>query len=266
MDDAETELTHHVDPYLELLGVDTVGRLHDLELLAELQRGHLVTVPFENLDVYQRRSVRTDVSWSLPKITQQGRGGWCYELNGAFGWLLRQLGFEVDYVSCSVGGDDGWGPDLDHCALLVHLDDARWFVDVGFGDCCMIPIPLVPGEHPGIPRDVRCSISGDEFTLGERNLDGGWDDQLRGNTAPLTLADFTPRSDQLRTEPGLSWTEKPFATRATDTNGSRVTLRPGVLRVREGTGAFSDRPIATDQWDHLLHTHFHIHGQPLAAV
>ena len=74
MDDAETELTHHVDPYLELLGVDTVGRLHDLELLAELQRGHLVTVPFENLDVYQRRSVRTDVSWSLPKITQQGRG------------------------------------------------------------------------------------------------------------------------------------------------------------------------------------------------
>ena len=86
------------------------------------------------------------------------------------------------------------------------------------------------------------------------------------NGAPLTLADFTPRSDHLRTQSGLAWTEKPFATRATDTNGSRVTLRPGVLRVREGIGVFGDHTIIADQWGDLLHTHFHIHDQPLAAV
>lgn len=266
MIDTGIELVQHVDPYMDRLGVDAVGRVPDLVLLTELQRSHLVAVPFENLDVYHRRPVRTDVSWSVPKITRHGRGGWCFELNGAFGWLLRQLGFRVDYVSCRVRGDDGWGPDLDHCALLVHLDNTRWFVDVGFGDCCMVPIPLVPGEHPGIPRDVRCSISGDEFTVAERNLEGGWDEQLRSNGAPLTLADFTPRSDQLRTEPGLAWTEKPFATRATDTNGSRVTLRPGVQRIREGTGAFGDHPIIADQWGSLLHTHFHINDQSLAVI
>lgn len=81
----------------------------------------------------------------------------------------------------------------------------------------------------------------------------------------MTLADFTPRSDQLRTEPGLAWTEKPFATRATDTLGSRVTLRPGVLRVREGAGVFGDHPIIADEWGGLLHTHSHILDQPLAA-
>lgn len=146
MIDTGIELAQHVDPYMDRLGVDAVGRVPDLVLLTELQRSHLVAVPFENLDVYHRRPVRTDVSWSVPKITRHGRGGWCFELNGAFGWLLRQLGFRVDYVSCRVRGDDGWGPDLDHCALLVHLDDTRWFVDVGFGDCCMVPIPLMPGE------------------------------------------------------------------------------------------------------------------------
>jgi hypothetical protein len=68
----------------------------------------------------------------------------------------------------------------------------------------MVPIPPEPGEYSGIPRDVRCGINGDEFTLAERNVDGSGDDQLRGNGAPLTLADFTPRSDQSRTEPGLA--------------------------------------------------------------
>jgi N-hydroxyarylamine O-acetyltransferase len=264
--DAGSELAQHLDPYLDRLGVDAVGRVPDLALLAELQRSHLITVPFENLDVYHRRAVRTDVSWSVPKIARRGRGGWCFELNGAFGWLLRQLGFRADYVSCRVRGDDGWGPDLDHCALLVHLDDTRWFVDVGFGDCCIVPIALVPGEHRGIPRDVRCSIRGDEFTLAVRNLDGGWDEQLRSNGAPLTLADFTSRSDQLRTEPGLAWTEKPFATRATDANGSRVTVRPDVQRIRDGTGAFVDHPITVDQWASLLRTHFHIDDLSLATA
>jgi hypothetical protein len=80
----------------------------------------------------------------------------------------------------------------------------------------------------------------------------------------LTLADFTSRSGQLRTEPGLAWTEKPFATRASDTTGSRVTLRIGVLRVREGTGVFGDHPIIAEEWDGLLQTHLHI--QPIVAV
>jgi N-hydroxyarylamine O-acetyltransferase len=266
MNDIETDLARHVAPYLELLGVDAVGRVPDLELLAELQRNHLIAVPFENLDVYHRRPVRTDVTWSIPKITSDGRGGWCFELNGAFGWLLRQLDFHVDYVSCRVNDDGGWGPELDHCALVVHRGDMRWFVDVGFGDCCMVPIPLVAGEHPGIPRDVRCRIDGDEFVLADRAPDGGWDDQLRINVTPRSLADFTPRSDHLRTAPGLAWTEKPFATRATDTNGSRVTLRPGVLRLREHAGEFHDQSFVDDQWGELLTTHFQIDDQPLTVV
>ena len=65
---------------------------------------HLVTVPFENLDVYHRRGVSTDVVASYAKVVEARRGGWCFELNGLFGWLLGRLGYDVDRVSCQVWG------------------------------------------------------------------------------------------------------------------------------------------------------------------
>jgi N-hydroxyarylamine O-acetyltransferase len=236
-----------MNDYLKRISVDAAGRGPTLDLLAELQMAHLIAVPFENLDVFHRRGVTTDTEHSLDKIVTRSRGGWCFELNGAFGWLLGQLGYRADYVSCRVNGPDGWGPPLDHCALVVHLDGERWFVDVGFGDCCMVPIPLTDREHPGTPRAVRCRIDDNEFVIADRDLEGNWNEQLWCSFEPLTLDAFTPRSDFLRTEPGLSWTTKPFATRATAADGSRITFRGQVFRAREGGGEFEDRTIA--RWE-----------------
>ena len=242
--------------YLQRIGVDAGEQRADLARLRELQLAHLLTVPFENLDVFHRRGVTTDLEWSLPKLVERRRGGWCFELNGAFGWLLREVGFDVRYVSCQVFGADGWGPPLDHCALVVHLDGERWFVDVGFGDCCMVPVRIEDGEHDAVPRRVRFAIDGDSFRMSELALDGAWGDSLQGTFRPRQLADFTPRSEFLKTEPGLPWTQKPFATRATAADGSRVTLRNGVLRVRAGCGEFTDTTLHDGQFDELLAEHF----------
>jgi len=249
-------MTISAGQYLERIGVAPSGLPRDASSLRELQIAHLLTVPFENLDVFHRRGVATDVAWSLPKVVERRRGGWCFELNGAFGWLLRELGYDVDYVSCQVFGDDGWGPALDHCALVVHLDSDRWFVDVGFGDCCMVPVRIEDGEHDAVPRRVRFTIDGDSFRLAELALDGTWRDSLQGTFQPRTLDDFTPRSVFLQTEPGLSWTERSFATRATAADGSRVTLRNGVFRVREGRGEFVDTPVSDEDYDALMAKHF----------
>ena len=244
------------EQYLDRIGLAGNRRSPDLAFLRELQIAHLVAVPFENLDVFRRSGVTTDLAWSLPKVVERRRGGWCFELNGAFGWLLRELGYTVDYVSCQVFGADGWGPPLDHCALVVHVDGERWFADVGFGDCCMVPVPIVDGEHAAVPRDVRFTIDGDQFRMEERGLDGTWGNSLQGSFQPRTLADFTPRSEFLQTEPGLSWTERSFATRATAADGSRVTLRNGVFRVRQGRGEFLDTPVSDQDYDALMAKHF----------
>lgn len=245
-----------LDQYFERLGVSPAGRERGLPLLAELQAAHLVRIPFENLDVYHRRPVGTDVRVNVAKLVSRRRGGWCFELNGSFGWLLAEIGYDVDYVSCRVWGDDGWGPPLDHCALVVRLGGRRWFVDVGFGDCCMQPIPLESGERPAVPRPVRCEVDGDEFRLAERQIDGDWTDSLWGSVEPLPIEAFEERSEFLRTEPGLPWTSKPFATRATATDGSRVTLRSGLLRRRRGAGPFVDTPVPDAAWSSVLLEHF----------
>ena len=76
-----------VDAYLDRIGIP--GPIApDLDNLERLQRAHLTAVPFENLDVYARRTVRTDDDWSVSKVVGAGRGGWCFELNGAFATLL----------------------------------------------------------------------------------------------------------------------------------------------------------------------------------
>ena len=107
------------DRYLQRIGMSPQTGPPTLELLAALQLAHLSHVPFENLHVYHARGVRTDVDWSYPKIVEQRRGGWCFEVNGCFGALLRAVGFELDHISCQVWNDPGeWGPPLDHLGLF----------------------------------------------------------------------------------------------------------------------------------------------------
>jgi N-hydroxyarylamine O-acetyltransferase len=245
------------DRYLERIGMSPQTGPPTLELLAALQLAHLTHVPFENLHVFHARGVRTDVDWSYPKIVEQLRGGWCFEVNGCFGALLRAVGFELDYISCQVWNEsDGWGPPLDHLGLIVRLDGERWFVDVGFGDNCLVPLPVREDEYLTAPRQARVEVDGDVFMLTELMPDEGWLKQLRGGLRPVELADFTPRSEYLKTAPDLGWGNRPFATRALDGQGSRVTLRRDLLRLRAGDGPYVDTAVAEEEWSGLLAEHF----------
>ena len=52
------------------------------EVLSGLQKKHLLTVPFENLDIINK--VKIDLNNSYDKVVNCKRGGFCYELNFAF--------------------------------------------------------------------------------------------------------------------------------------------------------------------------------------
>ena len=235
-----------------------------LHTLRQLQAAHLIHVPFENLDVFHRRGVRVDVNWSFQKIVDRRRGGWCYELNGCFGALLDQLGYRVARLSCRTFEPDtgGLSADFDHLALLVRVGDARYLVDVGWGDCPLAPIPAETGEYARRPRRVRIETTGDSLRLIERvtRVDGEttWELQYEAALQPRALADFDGRSKYLQTEPGLNWTEKPLVTRATSTKGGRVTLHHDRLRTRQDDLSFVDRPVTQDEWPAVLSTYFDI--------
>ena len=71
-----------VDRYLKRIGYTGVGA-PTINTLRKLQLGHLINVPFENLDVFHRRGVRVDVNWSFQKIVVAGAADGATSSTGA---------------------------------------------------------------------------------------------------------------------------------------------------------------------------------------
>ena len=134
----------NIDSYLARIGY-AGPRKPSAAALRSLHRRHLFTVPFENLDILLGTPIVLDPALIYDKIVTRHRGGFCYELNGLFGALLRELGFRVEMLSARVRREDGgFGPEFDHMLLKVHLDEP-WLVDVGFGDSFVDPIAFHAG-------------------------------------------------------------------------------------------------------------------------
>ncbi len=188
----------HVDAYLERIGVK--GPLApDLASLRVLHRAHLMTIPYENLDVQLGRRVTLDRSNIFRKIVERRRGGWCYEMNGLFGWALEQLGFRVTRVAGAVMreafGDASVG---NHLVLKVELDEGLYLADVGFGDGSIDPIRIAPGEFTAQGFAFALSRAGDGWWRLRNHPKGG----ARSFDFTLNPADealFAERCDWLQT-------------------------------------------------------------------
>ena len=134
-----------IDGYLARIGLRDRPRA-DLAGLRALHCAHLRAVPFENLDQQLGRAVSLEIPAIYDKIVARKRGGWCYEMNGLFGWALVQLGFDVTRLAGAVmrevRGDAAAG---NHLVLKVALGGAEWFADVGFGDGPHEPFRVTEG-------------------------------------------------------------------------------------------------------------------------
>lgn len=233
-------------PYLARIGLNEIPAVdvHGLELL---QRAHLTAVPFENLDVHARRGVETGLDWSVPKIVERRRGGWCFELNGAFSRLLMDVGFRVRRLGATVLLRHA-SDSVSHLTLEVMLD-VPYLVDVGFGDTFIKPLRLDLNEPQdgGSGHFLITEIAGYK-TLFLVEDDGSLSPQFRMESGEWPLKDFDAASQRLQTEPSLSWTEARFATRLLDNGPDRVTLLDRCIKFRIA-GEWTERPVEEQQWD-----------------
>ena len=84
-----------VGAYLERLHLPE-PEVPDREYLNRLIYAHQKYIVFENLDSYlYRRPVSLGTEELFEKIIVNGRGGFCFELNGLFARLLRELGYHA---------------------------------------------------------------------------------------------------------------------------------------------------------------------------
>jgi N-hydroxyarylamine O-acetyltransferase len=226
-----------IDRYLARIDADRPDR-PDLGGLRSLQAAHLARVPFENLSIHLGEPIVLTEDALFDKIVGHRRGGFCYELNGAFSALLRGLGYQVDLLSARVYGDGRFGPPLDHMALRVHLDEP-WLVDVGFGRFSDAPLRLSERGDQVDPGGVfRIEDAGGDLTV----LTGGAP-QYRLDPRPYALEDFAPTCWWQSTSPDSHFTHS--LTCSLPSPGGRVTLS-GDRLIRTTGGERVERTLGSE--------------------
>jgi N-hydroxyarylamine O-acetyltransferase len=210
--------------------------------LRALHQAHLLAVPFENLDIHLGRPIVLDEAAFFRKIVERQRGGFCYELNGLFAALLRELGFEVTLLSARVAGQNGgFGPEFDHLTLLVQLKE-RWLADVGFGENFREPLRLdEPGEQAQVRGTYQLTQDGEAWTYWERDEAKGWLARYCFTLQPRQLADFAEMCRYQQSSPQSHFTQKRVCSLATP--AGRVTLSDFRLIIT-GPGQRQERELA----------------------
>lgn len=140
--------------YLARLGLDDRPPA-TLAGLREVHRAHVARIPYDNLSIMLGRPDPVDPGASVVRASGGGRVGYCFQQNGAFEWLLTELGFSVSRRHGHVWSrpEDELGTSLNHLVLVVSglpTEDnpgGHWWVDAGLGEGFAEPLPLVRGDH-----------------------------------------------------------------------------------------------------------------------
>lgn len=123
----------NVQGYLERIGYR--GPLDgSAETLSALQEAHVLTVPYENLDIFNGKYLSIDIPDVYEKVVVKRRGGYCFELNGLFAWLLRELKYDVtEYYGRFLLGEPVDIPMRRHRISRVQVEGEIYICDVGVG-------------------------------------------------------------------------------------------------------------------------------------
>ena len=218
----------------------------------------MLTVPFENLDIHLGKPIILDTRRFYRKIVVDKRGGYCYELNGCFAWLLKKMGFEVSILSAKVAGKNGsFSPEFDHMNLLVRLEE-NLLVDVGFGDSFTEPKPI-DIEDDTIDHGYFYRIAGKNrvrILYRRANQNSPWHSQYKFSLLPRQLSDFVLRNKYQQTSPHSYFAQQRMISRLT--RSGRITLTDSkLITTRDHERVIRDVQ-SPKEFDELLFKHFQI--------
>ncbi len=219
----EHNLCPDVDAYLRR--IDYRGDLRPTkQVLDQLHLAHVTHIPFENLDVVLKRPILLDLGTLQAKLVTAGRGGYCFEQNGLFSAILREIGFKVTNLSARVHFRSTHIRPRTHRTSLVEVSGARLLADVGFGATGLfMPVPM-DGEQ--VSRQYAWSyrvIEREGLRILQTVLAGEWSDLYSFSLDPQLEADYEMANYYVSTYP-----ESPFVKALTvqkSTTEARHTLR-----------------------------------------
>ncbi len=223
----------NIQGYLQRIGIASIG-VPNLQSLNLLQQQHLLYIPFENLDIHLGKEIELDYDKIYKKVVLHRRGGFCYELNGLFYLLLKDLGFQAKRISARVLGSSGkLGQEYDHLAIIVTLDSQDWLVDVGFGKFSFQPLKLVLNEEQIDQRGAyKIKIYDDKYqAVYIKSTGGDWKLAYIFTQKERSLSEFEGMVHYHQTSPKSNFTKRKLCTKP-NLDG-RITLTNEQLKIEK---------------------------------
>ncbi|MED2983180.1 arylamine N-acetyltransferase [Bacillus thuringiensis] len=230
------------------------------EYLSHLQKQHVLNVHFENLDVLSKKPLSLDTEDLYKKMVLDQRGGLCYELNGLFYNLIKELGFKPYLMAGTVYVGNGvWAPENAHMFIIVPLDNKEYLVDVGFGgNSPRLPVPI-SGEEV-IDSDGIYRVKKDEtqsmFYLQKKD-DDEWETQYRLEkpSNKWNLENIHPICVLTETSPESMFNKVYFLSRVTEEG--RITLLGNTLITVKGKEKTKEK-LEEHEIDEIAHRLFQL--------
>lgn len=182
----------NVDKYLKRIGYKG-SKEPNLENLTEIQRAHIRSVPYENLDILADKHLSLAIEAVYEKIVIRKRGGYCFELNGALAWLLKELKYDiVEFYGRWLKGEPVEIPPRRHRISRVKLDGKIYICDVGVGITApQFPLLFEPGlEQTEGNESYRIVAHPQMVWVVQERLKGEWANLYSFSEEPQLPVDF----------------------------------------------------------------------------
>jgi N-hydroxyarylamine O-acetyltransferase len=228
--------------------------------LAEIQRAHRLSIPFENFDIHLGRGISLDPRHLFDKLVRRRRGGYCFEQNALLLGMLQSLGFEARPLLARVWLNAVDTPPRTHTLNLVHIEGEDFIADAGFGGSFVPPLPLVADEVVTTPDGARHRLArtGEHGWMLQRDPGSGWARQYSFTTDKVWPADLEAANHWTATRPGTRFTTLRLAS-ATLPDGylslsdrTLTVTRMGVAEAREIGDAEEYRRTLGEKFDLTL--------------
>lgn len=182
----------------------------DAATLHALMRHQLFSVPFENLDVQAGKIVSLVPDEIVDKILHQGRGGYCYEVNGLFAMALEALGITWRFVAARPMFYPARRPKT-HMAVMAEVDGRQWLCDLGFGSYGIRAPMALDQLDIDIEQDFdtfRLTRNAHGEYLLQAKVEGEWANQYGFDLSPQEWVDFVPANYLNSTHPDAIFVQK----------------------------------------------------------
>jgi N-hydroxyarylamine O-acetyltransferase len=231
----------------------------NLEVLKNLQKMHLLNVPFENLDIHYKSPIDLNIDKFYQKVVEKERGGFCYELNGLFNRLLQKLGYNSKIISARVYDNkkNDFGEDYDHLAIIVEINQTEYLVDVGFGEFTFYPLKL---EIDNIQSDQRGKFvieryDNDYFKVSKME-EGIKSFEYIFTKKKRALSEFTKMCNYHQTSRNSHFTQKKLISKPTETG--RITITGNTLKITAGSEIIEELQFNNEDFGKYLWNYFNI--------